>query len=372
MSNATKLSQKLPWKFPTYLFGLFIFGFSCFPAWVTQYYLPYCFHPLAFVLRTISGKLPLAMGEWVYLLICILLIIKLINFIWRNQALLGASRFWLIQTVRVLNGLVKLYIVFELFWGLNYQKLSPATDFALKVPVSYTEAQMDSLSLDLIQQLNQTRLKLGDGTLRALNFEEITKQAVVQYDQLEMHYPFLTYRRPVVKKAHFPVWGDFLGYTAFYQPLTGEAIVRADLPVLTQPFTICHEIAHQLGYASETEANFIAYVVAVESKDPVFNYSAQLQLFSYAQIAHLNSIAKRGDFKQFENTIARNKKLLSPQVLADRKAIRMFFERKQELQIPGSTAFYNSFLQWNKQANGIESYNDVLLWALAYKAKKNP
>jgi hypothetical protein len=61
---------------------------------------------------------------------------------------------------------------------------------------------------------------------------------------------------------------------------------------------------------------------------------------------------------------------LNPKVLADRKAIRLFFESKQELQIPGSTAFYNSFLQWNKQANGVESYNDVLLWALAYHAKK--
>ena len=372
MSNATKLSQKLPWNLPSYLIGLFIFGFSCFPSLVSDLYLPYFFKPFTFVLRTITGKFNPAAGEWVYLIICIVLIINLINFFWRNQSVLAVPRFWFIQMVQVFNGLVKLYIVFELFWGLNYQKLSPANDFALTVPAAYTEAQMDSMCLNLIQQMNVTRSKLADSEITGLHFEGMTKETIHHFDELALGYPFLQYRRPVVKKAIFPDWGDYIGYTAFYQPLTGEAIVRAELPVLTQPFTISHEIAHQLGYASETEANFIAYVVGMESKHPLFNYSAQLQLFTYAQIAHLNSIAKRGDFKQFEKTIERNKQLLSPKVLADRKAIRKFFERKQDLQIPGSTAFYNSFLQWNQQAKGVESYNDVLLWALAYEAKKIP
>jgi hypothetical protein len=57
-------------------------------------------------------------------------------------------------------------------------------------------------------------------------------------------------------------------------------------------------------------------------------------------------------------------------VIEDRKFIRNFFLKKQDLQIKGSAEMYNQFLLWNKQARGIESYEDVLLWALAYK--KNP
>lgn len=372
MSNSTKLSKKLPWNYPIYLFGGVIFILGCFPVLVSNYYLSFCFKPLSLFLRSISNKFDFAIGEWGYLLIIISLIIKLIQNFWRNQAQLCIPRFWLFQCVHLMNGLVKLYILFQLCWGLNYQKISPAVDFDLKVPKVYTEAQMDSLSLNLIAKLNHSRALLTDSQLKKIQFDELAALSVTQYDLVALNYPFLQYRRPVIKKAVFANWGDYFGYTAFYQPLTGEAIVRGDLPILTQPFTMSHEIAHQLGYASETEANFIAYVVGIESKDPLFNYSAQLQLFSYAQIAHLNSIAKRGDFKQFESTIARNKKLLNPKVLADRKSIRLFFEGKQDLQIPGSTAFYNTFLQWNQQANGVESYNDVLLWALAYEAKKNP
>ena len=67
--------------------------------------------------------------------------------------------------------------------------------------------------------------------------------------------------------------------------------------------------------------------------------------------------------------VERNKKLLSPLVLSDRKKIKIFFLERRGLLIPASTSMYNQFLQWNKQAKGIQSYDDVLLWALAYRAK---
>ena len=319
------------------------------------------------MLRTLTGNIGIAIGEWVYLFICISLIYSFIKWVMCQNGRFMQATFWVGTMVEIFNGLVKIYILFELFWGLNYQKQSPAVDFGLEVPTSYTEAQMDSLSLEFIQQMNSTRAILPDTALKSLQLNSVIEQTQLQYAQIYLSYPFLHYRHPSIKMAVFPSWGDYLGYTAFYQPLTGEAIIRGDLPVLTQPFTVSHEIAHQLGYASETEANFIAFVIGIESNDPLFNYSMQLQLFTYAQQAHLNSIAKRGDFKHFQKVISRNKSLLNAKVLIDRKQIRDFFTRKQDMQIPGSTQLYNQFLQWNKQANGIESYNDVLLWALAYK-----
>jgi hypothetical protein len=369
MPRITNLNQKLPWSSTTYIGGLFVFVLGCFPNWLSRWYLPYCFKPLSQLLRYIFGKWDPALGEWVYLLLIILLIIRLVRVIRKNMTLLTLTRFWIYQLVTLFNGFVKLYIIFQLCWGFNYLKNSPASDFGLNVPNSYTEAQMDHLSLQLIQVLNQSRANLTNAQVKRLQFDSITPLVLAEFKQVAIAYPFLNYPVPVVKKASFPSWGDYFGYTAFYQPLTGEAIVRADLPLFTQPFTMSHEISHQLGYASEAEANFIAYVIGVESKSPLLNYATALQLFSYAQVAHLNSIAKRGDFNQFENIIARNKKLLDPKVIADRKAIRLFFEQKQDLQIPGSTAFYNQFLQWNQQAKGIETYNDVLLWVLAYENK---
>ncbi len=370
MSNATKLGQKLPWNYARYLLGLFIFGFSCSSELVSRYYAPYFFDPLSNLLRMVFGWLQNALGEWVYLFILISLIYNALKWLLRNSPRFKVIHFWKLYLVKGFNSLVKIYILFMLLWGLNYQRLGPEKYFNIQLPSNYTEAQMDSLSLDLIGTMNATRLKISDSDIYHLKFEHLASLSKQEYAKIQEVYPFLNYHHPSIKQSAFPIWGDYFGYTAFYQPITGEAIIRGDLPVLTMPFTICHEMAHQLGYASESEANFIAYVIGVESKNSIFNYATQLQLFTYAQKAHLKAIAQRGDQKMFIKIIERNKKLISPKVLADRKIIRNFFTSKQALQLPGSAQAYDQFLQWNHQKNGIQSYNDVLLWALAYKRIK--
>jgi len=308
----------------------------------------------------------------VYVFIFILLIYSTLKWLYINKISFRSLQFWKLQAVIGLNGFVKLFIVFELIWGLNYQKINPSQNFKLKVPANYTEGQMDSLSLSLINKLNSTRAKMGNFNPNMLQFDSITAQNRVEFDKNALKWPFLKYQYSSVKIAAFPSWGDYIGYTAFYHPITGEAIIRGDLPKLTMPFTMSHEIAHQLGYASEEQANFIAYVIGMESNRPLFNYSSQLQIFTYAQFAHLNFIAKRGDFEFYKQVVERNRKLLNPQVIADRREIRNFFLQKQDLQIQGTSEMYNQFLIWNKQVKGIESYNDVLLWVLAYESKKNP
>jgi hypothetical protein len=84
-------------------------------------------------------------------------------------------------------------------------------------------------------------------------------------------------------------------------------------------------------------------------------------------MAHLNFLAVKGDYEGFKQVVKRNKSLLAPIVLEDRKRIRQFYAQSQKQLLPGSTEFYNQFLQWNRQSKGIQSYNDVLLWVLAYK-----
>lgn len=74
-----------------------------------------------------------------------------------------------------------------------------------------------------------------------------------------------------------------------------------------------------MGYASEAEANFIAFVVASKTSDPVFKYSMLLQMFTYSQSEHLSLIAKTGNFEKWKTIVNRNKSLLDAKVIADRK-----------------------------------------------------
>jgi hypothetical protein len=353
--------------------ALAILVYSFFPEAVSEYFSFGLFQYIGECLRTISGATNIPLGEYIYLLLVIILVIKLIESLYVLKNKFNLHSFWpdlLNFGKKLLMRLVQLYVVFMLLWGLNYRKSSPAQSFQISIDTSYSEVQLDSLSLQLIDQLNLTRQKLPDSVIDKLNYKQVFDHTLREYKEIQNSYPFLHLEKSVLKKAHFPTWGDYIGYLAFYQPITGEAIIRADVPLLTLPFTSCHELAHQMGYASEAEANFIAFVVASKTSDPVFKYSMLLQLFTYSQSEHLSLIAKTGNFDKWKTIVNRNKTLLDAKVIEDRKKIKEFFIQRQHLLVPASTSLYDQFLQWNKQAKGIKSYDEVLLWVLAYNKSK--
>ena len=249
----------------------------------------------------------------------------------------------------------------------------PTEDFHLTVQTpentQIAMTQINALTYELIDELNKTKTTISLNQPIEPNFEQVVANVQQAYKELGIEYPRFILQHQSIKKAIFPNLGDYIGFLAFYQPITGEAIVRSDLPILTQPYTMAHEMAHQLGYASETEANFIAFVVASEANDPYLKYSMLLQMFSYAQDAQLLLLAGNKGFDAWKAQIAKNKALLSPAVLKDRANIRAFFAARAEKQIQASTQLYDQFLKWNQQAAGLDSYADVLKWVRAYRLK---
>ena len=344
-----------------------------FPNLVAKYYTAGLFYYWTNFLRYFFGRIPFAIGEFVYIIFIILLIINTIK---SFTSFKNFNTFWLkIQFIGIkLIGLfLKLYVIFQLIWGLNYLQPDVSIAFNLNVqPPKNAQIALDEMNVltyELIAELNQTKTELGKMNPKELDFTQLSAKVLeaYSYDTTAQYQTIL--RNPSLKKAVFPSLGDYLGYLAFYQPLTGEAIIRADLPVFTLPYTIAHEMAHQMGYASETEANFIAYVIATKSGDPLLRYSMLLQMFSYAQEAQLLFIAGNKGFESWKGQIAKNKALLNPAVLKDRAEIKAFFTERAGKEIQASTQMYDQFLKWNKQAAGLGSYSEVLKLVRAYRIK---
>jgi hypothetical protein len=268
---------------------------------------------------------------------------------------------------------IRLFVVFHFIWGFNYMQPDPTNAFQLSVQTPKNAqialSEMNALTYELIEELNQTKEEISLDKGIKPNFEQVVANVQHAYQILAKEYPRLNLPHQSIKKAIFPSLGDYIGFLAFYQPITGEAILRSDLPILTQPYTIAHEMAHQLGYASETEANFIAFVVASEANEPYLKYSMLLQMFSYAQDAQLLLIAGTKGFNAWKGQIEKNKALLNPAVLKDRAVIRAFFAARADKQIQASNELYDQFLKWNQQAAGLDSYADVLKWVRAYRLK---
>ena len=343
------------------------------PTLVASLYTQGLFRYGASGLRFLFGSIPFAIGELVYIIILIILIINALKHINSLKSFnYIAQKGWFILT-KLSWLIVRLYVVFQLIWGLNYIQPDPTEDFHLTVQTpknaEIAMTEMNALTYELIEELNKTKAAISLNQPIELNFEQVVANVQQAYKELGIEYPRFILQHQSVKKAIFPSLGDYIGFLAFYQPITGEAILRSDLPILTQSYTIAHEMAHQLGYASETEANFIAFVVASEANDPYLKYSMLLQMFSYAQDAQLLLLAGNKGFDAWKAQIAKNKALLSPAVLKDRANIRAFFAARAEKQIQASTQLYDQFLKWNQQAAGLDSYADVLKWVRAYRLK---
>ena len=110
---------------------------------------------------------------------------------------------------------------------------------------------------------------------------EILAKAPYIYDALESAYPFLDFDDTGVKPMAFSRLMSRMDFTGFYCACTGEANVNVDSPACLLASVAAHEMAHQRGFASEQECNFLAVLACLTSGDAVYSYSGWLMGWIY-------------------------------------------------------------------------------------------
>jgi trehalose-6-phosphate synthase len=110
-------------------------------------------------------------------------------------------------------------------------------------------------------------------------------------------------------------------------------------------------MAHQIGFASEDEANYVAYLVCRRNPDPLFQYSGNYMAMKYA-LSRLNRVNPMA-YKKLKRTI-------SPGVSQDLAENQRYWEKYQNPLETFSDWFYDLFLKANQQTDGIQSYTKVV------------
>ena len=349
-------------------FAVIISLFSLFPIGVEKWYSVALYPYISLILRIITRWIPFSIGDLGYLALLLILVIrvlKMASIIIRKQY---AKSFLWYLCYRLITLLLWVYIIFKLIWALNYDRLGIAYQLSIS-PQPYTKEEVSSLTNQLIDKVNTYRKQMPDIILKEKSLDTIYAEAFRSYQTVSAGFPFLQYRNLSVKGSLFSGIGDYMGFSGYYNPFTGEAQVRTDIPRVLIPYITCHEMAHQLGYASESEANFVGYLAASSSKDPYFLYSVYLDLFSYAQGEERFLYGKDKDYTQFAAVIRQNRERLDTLVKLDRKAIREFFNKRKNRISPAVSNLYDQYLKLNKQSAGVNSYNEVIGWLIAYQKK---
>ena len=139
-----------------------------------------------------------------------------------------------------------------------------------------------------------------------------------------------------------------MGFAGYLNPFTGEAQVNAMLPMYNFPTTTAHEMAHQIGYASESEANFIGFLASIKNKDPYIQYSGYSFALKYC-LRNWSIIDK----EQLEKL----KREIHPGILKNYEEAEQFWDQYESFVETGFKIFYDHFLKWNDQKDGLESYS---------------
>lgn len=333
--------------------------YSADPARVERGYSTGIYPAFAVFLRSITGWLPFSLGDLLYgLALAWLLwkIFQLFRAIFRKQVSWEGFRTGL---VRFIIGILVIYVVFNAFWGINYNRKGIASQLELKME-KYSRSDLEQINDLLTQKVNASKLALvrsGEAYPGNDDLFRVTKEA---YAACAAQYPFLKYAPPSMKPSLWGWLGNYLGFTGYYNPFTGEAQVNTMVPKFLQPFIACHEAAHQLGYAKEMEANFVGYLAASASRDTLFHYSVYLDLFIYSNrnLFYVDSSAAKKYALQLE-----------PAVKEDLQEWRRFNRSHRSIFEPVFRWVYGKYLQGNEQPQGILSYDEVTSFLVAYYKK---
>jgi len=334
--------------------------FSRWPEAVEKYYSTGLYPALSRIQRSLFGWVPFSIGDLLYAGVLIWTFYSLVVII-RKLIKKQADLSWFMGFLRRLVFIVLLiYVLFNGLWGLNYDRKGIASQLQLNVQ-PYSTPELTHLVRQITTRLNDLDSLAREHRTALTSSRYLYSNAVRAYDSLSIHDSQFVYRPSSVKSSLYSHIGAYIGFSGYYNPFTGEAQVNTVVPAFTQPYTTCHEMGHQLGYAKENEANFAGYLSARSSADAAFRYSAYFELYIYAasELYHRDSSLVR-TFRQ----------QLRPDIRSDFRELQAYNRRYANPMESRIWKMYGGYLRANRQPQGIVTYSDVTAWLIAY-AKKN-
>ena len=259
----------------------------------------------------------------------------------------------------VLTVFSALYLLHTLMWGLNYYAGPLAEDMRLDVGSYNLEELTEACEYyrdkanDLASKVNRD----GNANVKFAEFEDLAKIAGDGFDVLtyDYHYPIFAGSKIPVKKLGWADMYTSMGITGVTFGMTGEAAVNPQIPDVTLPFTMAHEMAHRMSIAVERDANFAAFLACSVHPDMEFRYSGYFMAYRYCYnaLASVNNASAAA-------AAARVKEGVSAMLQQDMDYYSSFFSsNKNTLATNVADTVNDTYLKVSGDESGIRSYGQV-------------
>ena len=326
------------------------------PKAIEQYYSQGAYRHVSKAFHGFFNFIPFSVGDLWYL------------------TLLGALVFAGFRTIRLLfqrqfralgNFLISCLIAaqvlvlgFYILWGMNYFRPPASVRLDLN-DSSYTKTELLQVTRLLIDSANTIRQKISSAEFNQRD-EDILKKSVRAVHFMARSSPQLQTYQPQVKLSLMSVPVSYLGTAGYYNPFTSEAQINGKMPAWLKPITACHEMAHQMGFNREDEANFVGFLAAKGSQDALVRYSAY-----YMAVEEFMFEVMLRDTVSYKNL----RDSISSQVIDDFKKDQKFWQSYRGTAGELSSVFYDNYLKFNNQPEGLKTYNRMIRLTMAWYKK---
>lgn len=300
--------------------------------------------------RIIFGWLPFSIGDVFYILLGVLIIKSIIKIIKTRK----------IQLLRIIANASIIYFFFHLLWGFNYFR-EPLQKSLQISSTDYTTEELEVFTHQLINKVNHLQIIITHNDTLKVDIPHskpvLYNKVENGYSKLSKEFPQFDYKSPSIKNSLISLPLTYMGFSGYLNPFTGEAQVNSLNPMVSYPVTSCHEVAHQLGYAAENEANFIGFLAAINNEDIYFQYSGYYLTLRYA----LNDLYGH-DKEKYKFAF----KSINKGVIKNMHESHEFWNSYQNPFEIHFKRLFNQFLKVNKQPEGIKSYNRMVGMLINY------
>jgi len=315
------------------------------PRIVEEYYSDYVYQYIFKYYSMLFSGFSIAIGDLLFIIALISLAIYFIFFF----------KFKINDFVNIFAVLSVTIFLFYSLWGLNYFK----TPLLSKLDIS--EVKFESLQKtlnELIDDVNKVHLSLGDedSTIDSLEFDKEKIMSELKLENIKKFDKISTTK--FVKKSIISRIYLYQGVSGYINPFTLEAIVVEEIPSIDFSITVLHEQAHQLGYAAEEDANFLAFISSINNQDPLIQYSGYV--FGLSYLLNEIQINHKEDLSSFTDKI-------NVGIIEDINSRRKFWQKyTNNILNDLQNILYDFYLKSNNQKAGIASYSRIVNHIINY------
>ncbi|WEK69359.1 MAG: DUF3810 domain-containing protein [Candidatus Chryseobacterium colombiense] len=213
--------------------------------------------------------IPFSTGDVLYIVLGIFILYSFIKLFKKKDRNKTIIRFLLIINI--------LYFCYQIFWGMLYFQTPILHKLSSQKEPDIIKAKI--LALKYLEKCKMSRKMVQEdkngvfiiSNLNGIQTEILLRQKAIPQYISDKRVSLANSFKPSLFKNVM----SFTGILGYYNPFTAEAQYNSQLPATLIPFTSAHESSHQLGFAREQEANFIGYLIGIESTNPELRYSTE-------------------------------------------------------------------------------------------------